>query len=99
MKGLAGWICRVRYTDDQVNNSKATSQVMDNTNKACRNCGSSELYSKDISLDGYVGALLPVGWFSSKDVHLRVCGSCGLLEWFVAPETLDKVKQKFSRDS
>jgi ribosomal protein S27AE len=72
---------------------------MDSKNNTCRNCGGSEFYSRDVSLMGEAGAFLPVGIFSSRDVHLRVCGSCGLLEWFVAPETLNKVKQKFSKDS
>jgi len=72
---------------------------MENTNNTCRNCGSSEFYSKDISLWGDLSPLLPVGAFSVGHVHLRVCGNCGLLEWFVAPETLEKVKEKFSKDS
>jgi hypothetical protein len=72
---------------------------MDSKMPICRNCGGGEFYSQDVSLTGQVAFLLPVGFFSSREVHLRVCGSCGLLEWFVKPSTLEKVKQKFSRDS
>jgi hypothetical protein len=42
---------------------------------------------------------LPVGFFAEGVVHLRVCGNCGLMEWFVVPETLEKVKENFSKDA
>lgn len=71
---------------------------MDNTNKPCRNCGASEFYSKDVSLSGYLRALLPAGFLTPRDVHLRVCGNCGLLDWFVAPITLANVKEKFTKE-
>jgi len=78
--------------------SLAASHAM-KKNKTCRNCEGSEFYSKDVTLSGFIRPLLPVGFFSEGAVHLRVCGSCGLLEWFVVPKTLDKVKQKFTKDA
>ena len=72
---------------------------MESTNQTCRNCGGSEFYSQDVSLVGEVAQLLPVGYISSRNIHLRVCGKCGLMELFVAADTLEKVKKKFSKDS
>jgi hypothetical protein len=48
---------------------------------------------------GDAGKFLPVGIFSSREIHLRVCGGCGLVDWFVKPSTLGKVKQKFTSES
>jgi hypothetical protein len=72
---------------------------MSNPNQVCRNCGGSEFYTKEVSLMGEAGQLIPVGIFASRDVRLRVCGSCGLLDLFVISETLEKVKAKFTKDS
>lgn len=66
--------------------------------KNCRNCGGSEFYSNDVSLTGYLHTLVPLGVFSAADVHLRVCGQCGLIDWFISPESLGKLKEKFSKD-
>lgn len=65
----------------------------------CRNYGGTEFYSRDVELWGHTSHLLQIGFFSKREVCLRVCGACGLLEWFVSPESLDKVKQKFSREA
>ena len=48
---------------------------------------------------GEAGELIPVGIFASRNIRLRVCGSCGLLDLFVISETLERVKVKFSKDS
>ena len=69
---------------------------MENTTQTCRNCGASDFYSKDVSLVGHAGTILPIGMFTRREVHLRVCGTCGLMEWFVTPPTLEKLKQKFT---
>ena len=70
---------------------------MESKTQTCRNCGGNEFYSQDVSLTGIPGSFLPVGSvFTSRDVHLRVCGGCGLLDWFIKPSTLGKVKQRFS---
>lgn len=74
---------------------------MGSNKRTCRNCGSTEIYSRDVkSRGGYGPDLLPLGFFfSSPKFHLLVCGNCGLVEWFVPEMYLDKVKDKFSRES
>jgi predicted nucleic-acid-binding Zn-ribbon protein len=70
--------------------------------KGCRNCGSSERYTKEVAANGGYGpALLPLGWvgWTSPKFKVEVCGQCGFVEWFVAPPFLDKVKEKFDRAS
>jgi hypothetical protein len=71
---------------------------MDTKSKTCRDCGGSEFYSRDVSLMGEAGQFLPVGIFSSREIYLRICGSCGLVDWFVKPSTLVKVKEEFTRE-
>ena len=66
-------------------------------NTKCRNCGGTEFYSHEISAKGYVD-LLPIGVFSRAKFMLRVCGDCGLADWFVPDEFMPKVKKKFSRE-
>ena len=43
--------------------------------------------------------LLRVGFFSAGEATVRVCGDCGLTEWFVNEATLERVKKKFSKGS
>ena len=47
---------------------------------------------------GEAGQLIPVGIFASRDIRLRVCGSCGLLDMFVVSETLERVRMKFTKN-
>jgi hypothetical protein len=72
---------------------------MNATDRSCKNCGSTEIYFKDVTARGGYGPdLLPIGGFwSSPKFQLRVCGSCGLTMWFVPQEYLAKVKEKFAR--
>jgi hypothetical protein len=72
---------------------------MTNTKQVCGNCGGSEFYTKDVSLMGETAQLIPVGIFASRDIRVRVCGSCGLIDLFVTSETLERVKVKFAKDS
>lgn len=72
------------------------------TNKApsCRNCGSNDWYSHEVYAKGAYGPdLLPVGSifgrFSNPKFRIHVCGSCGLVEWFVPEEFLARVKEKW----
>jgi len=30
--------------------------------------------------------------------HLRFCGTCGIVDWFLPEKDLKKLKKKFSRD-
>ena len=74
---------------------------MQSSDKSCRNCGSTELFSQEVSARGGYGPdLLPVGgFFNAPKFHIRVCGGCGLVEWFVPPEYLNKVKERFPRET
>lgn len=97
-RGLASAGARANRRNPACVRHQQQHPFVDNTNKPCRNCGAGEFYSKDVSLWGDLGALLPAGFLIPRDVHLRVCGNCGLLDWFVAPSTLAKVKEKFTKD-
>ena len=67
--------------------------------KSCRNCGSTELFSRDVNAKGGYGPdLLPLGFFSAVKFHIRVCADCGFVDWFVPPEQLSKVRKKFTRE-
>ena len=74
---------------------------MNSNDKSCRNCGHKEWYAKDVGARGGYGPnLLPIGgFFSSPQFRIRVCGGCGLVEWFVPEDLLGKVKEKFQREA
>jgi len=72
---------------------------MSDQKQVCRNCGGSEFYTKEVSLSGETAQLIPIGIFASRDIRLRVCGSCGLFDLFVISETLEMVRTKFTKDS
>jgi predicted nucleic-acid-binding Zn-ribbon protein len=66
--------------------------------KACRNCSATDRYSKEIDARGGYGPnLLPIGFWSEAKFKIEVCGSCGLIEWFVPDRLLPKVKEKLDR--
>jgi predicted nucleic-acid-binding Zn-ribbon protein len=73
---------------------------MQSKKKSCRNCGSVELFAKEVIATGPYGPdLLPIGGiFNLPKFYLRICGGCGLAEWFVPSEYLAKVKEKFPRE-
>lgn len=71
--------------------------------KSCRNCGGTEFYSHEVKADSGSGPnLLPIGGeffaLGKQRLILRVCGSCGLADWFVPERFLDGVRKKFERD-
>ncbi|MEI6175698.1 MAG: hypothetical protein WCS43_02300 [Verrucomicrobiota bacterium] len=68
-------------------------------NKPCRNCASTEHYTRDVHFTGDAQAALPVGFWLGTMCRLRVCGECGLAEWFLTPESLEKAKKKLERES
>jgi predicted nucleic-acid-binding Zn-ribbon protein len=73
---------------------------MKSNDKSCRNCKGNEFFIYEVNARGGYGPdLLPIGWFSAPKFHIRVCGDCGLVEWFVPIEYLGKVKKKFMRES
>jgi predicted nucleic-acid-binding Zn-ribbon protein len=66
--------------------------------RACRNCGSNERYSQEVDARGGEGPnLLPIGFWTWGKLEIRVCGRCGLVDWFVPERFVSKVKEKFTR--
>ena len=63
--------------------------------QGCRNCGSTELYKKGISLRVKRRRFWSVIDYWVFD--LQVCADCGLTDWFVAKRDLGWVKRTFSR--
>jgi hypothetical protein len=65
----------------------------------CRECGADgDFYFKSVDANGGYGPqLLPLGWFSRPKFRLRVCGQCGLADWFVQGPDLPRVREKFQR--
>jgi len=72
---------------------------MDANDSKCRHCGSQEFYTKDVSFGGTFNQLLPVGFFGEDAARVRVCGGCGLIQWFATRETLERIKEKFKPES
>ena len=70
--------------------------------KDCRHCGALDHYVTEISTGGGIfPSSLPLGfaeWFKNPRYRLRVCGSCGLTDWFVVEEFLPAVREKFTRE-
>ena len=61
---------------------------------SCSNCGAKELYRSDaVSAAGDGHNLLPgLGrWFAAATFTVIVCQSCGLTQFFAAPEARDKL--------
>lgn len=63
----------------------------------CRNCGGNDWYSHEVYARGPNGPnLLPIGGLlSNPKFRIQVCGSCGLVEWFVPHELLARVREKW----
>jgi len=71
---------------------------MDHEKKACRNCGGTEFYVRDVNFNGDAQSALPISAFSGSECRLRVCGVCGLVEWLLKPSSLKSVKEKYQRE-
>ena len=72
------------------------------SSKACRNCESSEWYIKEVESKGSYGPnLLPIDImsFGGAKFEIHTCGKCGLVDWFVPPRFLGKVKEQWERAS
>jgi len=59
--------------------------------KTCRNCGGSEFYESDSARTVAI-ALTPFSL--PPKFHLRICGTCGIMDWFLPEKDLKKFKQK-----
>ena len=68
-----------------------TLSVMNTQPKPCRNCGSTEFYTGDAA------RTVAITLFTiPPKFHLRVCGICGLLDWFLPEQDLQKLKKNFT---
>jgi hypothetical protein len=64
---------------------------MKTQSKPCRNCGGTDFYVGDAA------RTVAITLFTiPPKFHLRVCGTCGLLDWFLPEPDLQKLKKKFS---
>jgi predicted nucleic-acid-binding Zn-ribbon protein len=70
---------------------------MTSKTKRCPNCDGNTLYaSKNIyAAGGDATNLLPGlgGFFSGAEFHIVTCKDCGLMQFFAAPEALEKIDQ------
>lgn len=71
---------------------------MESKNKKCQNCGAAEFYTRSVQFAGDASGALPVGFWGSGDLRLRVCGDCGLAQWFLPQASLEKIKEKYQRE-
>jgi hypothetical protein len=69
-----------------------------NSVKPCRNCGEKASYYRDVAASGTHGPnLLPIGSiFFLPTFVIRVCGGCGIVDFFVPDDELPKVREKFT---
>jgi hypothetical protein len=61
---------------------------------ACGNCGGTEFLS-GIS----AGGVAITSFFIPPKLQLRVCGTCGLVDWFLPMKEVRKLKKKVSPGS
>lgn len=94
--GVRFRLCDAVVLDSMVHGEAEQTRIM-KPNTTCRNCGGKEFYSHEVNAKGHMD-LLPIGYFSGGKFRLRVCGGCGLADWFVSDEYLPKVREKFSRE-
>jgi hypothetical protein len=60
---------------------------------SCMNCGSDEIYVKKVRVWGILHrALFNTAW----RFDMRVCGRCGLTNWFLPQKDLAWVKRNFT---
>ncbi|WP_265594886.1 hypothetical protein [Haloferula sp. BvORR071] len=66
--------------------------------KTCRNCGGSGFYSRMTSFNGMGNLVMPIG-LRSPECKVRVCGDCGLVEWFASEEYLQMIRENYALES
>jgi hypothetical protein len=67
--------------------------IVNSASEPCRNCGATEFYTGDIARTIPIMLSSPPPKF-----RLRVCGVCGLVDWFLPANTVEKLKKKFPRE-
>jgi hypothetical protein len=66
---------------------------MSTPSRVCRNCGGTEFYAGDSTWT----VAIEINFFSlPPKFRLRVCGTCGLVDWFLPEKDVRKLKKKFS---
>ena len=64
---------------------------MNPPSKACRNCGGTEFYA------GESTGVEPITFFFlPPKFHLRICGTCGLMDWFLPEKDVKKLKKELA---
>ncbi len=67
--------------------------------KPCSHCGGSEFYVKEARFAGHAKQLLPLdSWFGYAEGWSRICGGCGLVQWFVTQECVETLKKEAVRE-
>jgi predicted nucleic-acid-binding Zn-ribbon protein len=73
--------------------------MTDSNKPVCRNCGDAQFFSHEVNAGGGLTPnLLPIGFFAGARYRIRVCGTCGLTDWFVPKEFLQGVRDTFKAD-
>jgi hypothetical protein len=66
---------------------------MSTPSKTCRDCGGTEFYTGESSRT----VAIAISFVSlPPKFNLRVCGTCGLMDWFLPPKDVQKLKKKFT---
>jgi hypothetical protein len=69
---------------------------MSTPSKACRNCGGTEFYAGESARI----VTIAISFFSlPPKFHLRVCGTCGLMDWFLPAKDVQKLKKRFAPEA
>lgn len=61
----------------------------------CVKCGGTVHYGREIKASGEGIDLLPISFFRSGYLLVRICGGCGHTELRVPERFLEKVREKF----
>ena len=65
--------------------------LMSSSSKSCRNCGGSEFYG------GIAARTVAISLTTlPPKFYVRICGTCGLVDWFLPEKDVQKLKKKFS---
>ena len=93
MEGRIGIRCRV--PTGKIAPRVPSLAAMEPDKKVCRHCGCSQFYTHEVRSHG---AAIPLGLFMSAEGRVRVCGRCGLVDWFLNEDTLAYIKANYERE-
>ena len=63
----------------------------------CTKCGGTDHHEREVRASGDSVDLMPIGFFKSGHLAMRVCGTCGFVEFRVPARHLVKVREKFPK--